>query len=372
MNQEPVARIINVRVYSTRWYCYEPSASNRIRKSNPLVLDNFPETECTINCYFGEIPESVINLKYSIDGFGLKRKKEMISRYSQNKPKEFPLEDCIAEIKSISDYLQKYAWATTIVIEKRINPRELKMIDDNGKISFYESHRYFRKSYDESAYSGLFDKIILSFLTEMNPILFDELLISETALLIDGEIVVAFPKTMAQPAVGFQYCEGKTINLKKISSSIKKSTSPSTNWLGNIAHWRISMLTEKDPWKKFYLGFICLEMLTHKTYKKIYNQNEFDVIMRHGQLFNKAVKMPFADFIPKETECRKLPLMMKFSLIAGVLNPKNCLEDISDFKDCKNFRDKMSHEGVHERDKLPLDKLDSLLDFYLGAILKQI
>lgn len=345
---------------------------SKIEKSNPLVLENYPDKGCTLTCYFGQIPESVINLKYSIDGFGLKKMREMRSHSSQSKPEKISLDDCIAEIKSNSDYLQRYTWATTIVIEKQIDPYELRMIDEKGIISAYESYRYFRESYANLTYSDVFDKILLSFLTEMEPVLFDELIISEMTLLIDDEIVVAFPKNMATKAEGYQYCEGKPFHKEKISSLIQRMNATNNNWLGNIAHWRISMLIEKDPWKKFYLGFLCMEMLTHKTFKKISIKNEFDVIMKTGQLFNKNVRMPFTDFIPKESECRKLPLMMKFSLVAGVLNPNNSLKDIADFKACKDSRDKMSHEGVHAKDDLPLEKLESLLDFYLQATLKNI
>ena len=372
MNQERKVRIINFRVYSTKWYCYEPSAYDKIMKSNPLFLDNFPEKGCTLNCYFGKIPENFINLKYSIDGFGLKKKKEMTYRFSQSKSKEFPLEDCITEIKSNSDYLSSYNWATTIAIEKIINPCEFGMQDKNGKVSTFEAYRFFRESYDRLTFSEVFDKILLSLLTEMESILFDELLISEIALLINDDIIVAFPKNMGTQREGYQYCEGKSIDNDKISSLIQKIHAPTNNWLGNIAHWRISMLIEKDPWKRFYFGFICLEMLTHKTFKKIVAHNKFDVIMETGQIFDKSVKMPFSYFIPNENECRKLPLMMKFSLIAGVLNPTNYVQDVSDFKECKDFRDKMSHEGIYEKDGPPLDKLNALLDFYLQTILKNI
>lgn len=94
--------------------------------------------------------------------------------------------------------------------------------------------------------------------------------------------------------------------------------------------------------------------------------------MKTGQLFDKSVKMPFADFIPKESECRKLPLMMKFSLVTGVLNPQNYENDIVGFEECKDFRDKMSHEGIYEKERPPLGKLDTLLDFYLQTPLKNI
>lgn len=372
MTQEQLTKIISLRVYTTKWYSYEPSAYNKIKKQNPLSLENFPEMGCKLSCYFGEIPEPIINLKYSIDGYGLKRKKEMTYRFSQSKSKEFPLEDCIAEIRSNPDYLPRYTWATTIVIEKLINPHEFGMIDENGNISTFEAHQYFRESYEKLTYTEVFDKILLAFMTEMEPILFDELIISEMALLIDDKIIVAFPKNMETQAEGYQYCDGEAINTDKISSLVQKMNTSNHNWLSNIAHWRISMLIEKDPWKKFYLGFIGLEMLTHKSFKKIVTQNKFDVIMKTGQIFDKSVKMPFADFIPTESECRKLPLMMKFSLVVGVLNPLNYEKDVTDFKECKEFRDKMSHEGIYEQDRPPLEKLEKLLDFYLQATLKSI
>jgi len=371
MNPEKLARIINLKVYTTQWYCYEPTASHKVISSNPLIIENFPEKNSTLNCYFGQIPESVINLKYSIDGFGLKKKKEMMYYFSQKKKKEFVLEDCISEIKSNPDYLPRYTWATTIMIEKKINPREFGILDENGKINTSEAYRYFREHYSQLTFSKAFDNILLSFMTEMESVLFDELLISEMALLIDDEIIVAFPKNMATQQEGFQYCDRKTINKDRISSLIQKINFPTNKWIDSIAHWRISMLIEKDPWKKFYFGFICLEILTHKIFKRIIAQNKFDVIMNRGQHFNKFVKIPFSNFIPDENECRKLPLLMKFSLIAGVLNPINHENDAADFKDCKRIRDEMSH-GTYESDNPPLEKLDSLLDFYLQMTLKTI
>jgi hypothetical protein len=369
MIQKRLAKIINFRVYTTKWYCFEPSEANKIQKSNPLVLNNFPETGCTLTCHFGKIPESIINLKYSIDAYGLKKKKEI---FSQSKSKEFRLEEFIAELKSDPDYLPRYAWATSIVIEMIINPHELGMIDENGNIVTSEAFRFFRESYEKIIYSEVFDKILLVFVTEMDPILFDELLISEMALLIDDKIIVAFPKTMETQAEGYQYCNGKAFNKERLLSLMQKVHTSDNNWLSNIAHWRISMLIEKDPWKKFYLGFICLEMLTHRAFKKIITQNKFDVMMKTGQHFDKSVKMPFADFIPKENECRKLPLLMKFSLVAGVLNPKKYETDVTDFKICKDFRDKMSHEGIYEKDIPPLEKLDNILNYYLRVALENI
>lgn len=307
-------------------------------------------------------------MKYSIDGYGLKRKAEIFSHAKSNES----LEEFIVELKADPDYFPRYNWAISIVIEKHINLHELKMVDDDGKANNYEIHRHFRESYKKLAFSDAFDKILLAFLTEMEPILFDELLISEMALLIDDEIAIAFPENMGTKREGYTYCEGKAFNKEKISSLIQKMNAPKNNWLGNISHWRTSMLTEKDLWKKFNFGFICLEMFTHKSFKSILAQNKFDVIMKNGPHLNKSVKMPFGDFVPKESDCRKLPLLMKFSLVAGVLNPKNYEKDISDFTECKDFRDKMSHEGIREGDSPPLTKLDALLDFYLQTIMEKI
>lgn len=370
MTQEQLAKIISLRVYTTKWYSYELSAYNEIKKHNPLSLENFPEMGCKLSCYFGEIPESIINLKYSIDGYGLKRKKEMTYRLSQSKSKEFLLEDCITELKSNPDYLPRYSWATTIVIEKTINPREFGIIDENAKISTFEAHRYFRESYEKLTYTEIFDKILLSFLTEMESILFDELFISEMALSIDDKIVVAFPKTMETEREGYQYCNGKSIDTEKISSLIQKMTVSDNNWLANIAHWRISMLIEKDPWKKFYLGFICLEILTNNAFKKIVVQNKSKVIMKTGpHQFDISIKIPSGILNLKEFDG---DLMKKFACIASILNSDNCLKDISVFKECKNLRNKMSHEGIYDKDILLLEKLDNLLDFYLRTVQKSI
>jgi hypothetical protein len=369
MDQIRQAKIVNLCIYSTKWYCYEPSACHKIMRDGPLIIDNFPKPGCKLTCYFGEIPEYFVNLKYSIDGYGLKRRDEIFTQ----RPHKKKTEDYIAELKSDPNYFPRYTWATSIAIEKPIDLIKQGMIGENGKINISKAHEYMRKSYAEVTYSEVFDKIILAFSTEMEPIFFDEVLLSEIALLIDNEIVVAYPKNMATHEEGWQCYEGDIFNKDRISSLIRKLNTPNCKWLGNIAHWRSSMMIERDPWKKFYFGFICLEMLIHKSFKNILSQNQFDVIMNsESQHFNKTVKMPFEGFVPTESDCRKLPLMMKFTLVSGVLNPKSCRADIAAFKDCKDFRDKMSHEGIYKRDKLPIEKLEALLDFYLRTILKKM
>lgn len=368
------AKVISFRIYATKRYCYNtnnPSTAKNIKDLNPLFIDNFPEKGCKLNCYFGKVPEHIIKLKYSIDGLGLKIKKELRNRYSKSKQNAVSLEDCISEVESTSNDFQGYCWFNTIVIEKAINPYNYGMISENGEFCSYEAHRYFRESYKELNYSEIFDKISLCLLTEIEPAFFDELLFSEVALIIDDTNIIAVPKNL-DPAEGYQFCENELINKDKIISLIEKMNLSSNNWLNTIAHSRTAMLIEKDPWKKYLLGFVCLEVITHKAFKRISAKNSFEVKMRAGNLLDDKVSMPFLDFIPKDDNCRKLPPTMKFSLVAGVLNPENSSEDISAFKKCKEIRDEMSHGVIHSNGELPFEKLENLLEFYSHEILKLI
>lgn len=358
MSDKRHAKIVNFRIYSTKLYSYEYFECEKIVRRCPLFLNDFPEKGCTLTCYFGQIPESIVNLKYSIDGYGLKRKNEIFSQSKKSKK----LEEYIAELRSNPEYFPRSVWATTIVIEKKINPYEFKMIDENGNISTFETHRYLRESYKNLTFSEIFDKIVLSFMTEMEQILFDELIISEMALLIDDEIAVAFPENMGTQQEGWQYCDGKAFDKEKISALVQKINSLHYIWLSNVAHWRVSMVMEKDQLRKFYFGFICLEILTNELSKEI---------VKTGSILEKTFKTQPVK-IPNGREYKNMPLLKRFSLIAEIFNPRGLKTDCANFADCKKFRNKMSHEGIYEGENPPLEKLDALLDFYLLELLRNI
>jgi hypothetical protein len=358
MGQKKQAKIINFRIYSTKWYSYDFSECEEIMKRGPLVLDNFPENGWTLTCYFGPIPESIEELKYAIDGYGLKRKSEI---FSQSKLKK-TLGEYIVGLKADPEYFPRSVWATTIVIEKPIDPYEFRMIKENGDISGFETHQFFRENYRKLAFSEVFDKTVLSCLTEMEQVLFDELVISEMALLIDDEIAVAFPKNMGTQREGWQCCDGKAFDKEKISALMQNVNSLRFTWFDNVAHWRVAMVMEQDPLRKFYFGFICLEILTNELSKEI---------VTTCSILGNPVKIS-PNKIPSESKFKKMDLWNKFFLIAEVLNPSGFAKDQADFKICKDFRNKMSHEGIYEGENPPLEKLDSLLDFYLLAILRSI
>ena len=358
MIQERQAKIINFRVYSTKWYSYDFSECKKIINKGPLFLDNCPKKGCTVTCYFGQIPESIMELKYSIDGYGLKRKSEIFSR---SKPKK-PLGEYITGLKVDPDYLPRSVWATTIVIEKQIDPYEFQMIKDNGDIDSFETHRFFRENYGKLTFFEVFDKTVLSCMTEMDQVLFDELIISEMALIIDDEIAVAFPKNMGTQQEGWQCIDAKAFDKKKISKLIQNVNSLHFSWFNNVAHWRVSMVMEKDLLRKFYFGFICLEILTNELSKEIVNT---------GSILGKSIQTA-QNKIPLEREYKKMDLWKKFSIVAEVLNPNGFKKDHDDFKICKDFRNKMSHEGIYEGENIPLEELDCLLNFYLITILRSV
>lgn len=358
MSQERRAKIINFRVYSTIWYSYDFSEYEKIKKQGPLILNDFPDNGWTLTCYFGPIPDSIQDLKYAIDGYGLKRKSEI---FSHSQPKK-NIGEYIAALKADPEYFLRSVWATTIVIEKPINPDEFRMIKENGDIDGFEIHRYFRDNYEKLTFSKVFNKTVLSCLAEMEQVLFDELIISEMALLIDDVIAVAFPKNMGTRQEGWQSCDGKPFDKKKISALMQNANSVNLTWFDNVAHWRVSMVMEKDQLRKFYFGFICLEILTNELSKEIVNTCSI--------LGNPAKISP--DKIPSEDRFKKMDLWKKFFFIAELLNPKGSEKDQDDFKICKDFRNKMSHEGIYDGQKPPLEKLDALLDFYLFILLKNI
>lgn len=368
-------KVISFRVYANKFYSYNlfnPSIAKNIEDNNPVFIDNFPDKGCELYCYFGKVPKHIIKLKYSIDGLGLYRKRNLFNPVMDSTRTEVSLGDCIAEVESTSNYFEGYCWFITIVIEKMIDPQVSGITDENGGTCPNKAHHYLRRMYKEFGYSEIFDMISFCLLTEIKPSFLDELLISEVAMVFDNNIV-AFPRNMATQAEGYQFCDSESINKNKIISWIEKVNLPNNKkWLEPVARLRMSMLTEKDPWKRYYLGFVCLEVLTHRCFEKILAGNSFDVVMSKGHLSCDKTRIPLPNFISVDGKTSKIPLSMKFSLVAGVFNPEHFSEDISAFNECKKIRNKMSHGEIHSKEELPCDVLKNLLDFYLHEIFRLI
>src|SRR5690606_36024913 len=125
----------------------------------------------------------------------------------------------------------------------------------------------------------------------------------------------------------------KKIDTKEVKERINKIVSSRNNWINSIIHWYLSMLNEKDKWKKFYFGFVFLEIMTHKIFEKIYDGDLFDVLKKINGGYDKFTRIPISDII--SDDANRVTLMAKFSFVAGVLHPGNYSNDVSNFKTCK-------------------------------------
>jgi hypothetical protein len=127
------------------------------------------------------------------------------------------------------------------------------------------------------------------------------------------------------------------------------------------------MIREEDKWKKFYFGFVCLEILTKKICKRILQDNQFDIRLKNSEGYDKFVKIPISDIIPEDTN--RMSIAAQFSFVAGMLNPEKYSNDVSIFIKCKKARDTMSHDEIISVEELPIAELGILLDTYIQKMM---
>ncbi|GAB6285243.1 MAG: hypothetical protein STSR0009_14440 [Methanoregula sp.] len=382
-------KMLCYRVYATNDCFYDPDDSKKIKPLLPLIINDFPDKEWKLTCFFGEVPEEIKNVHNSVKGFGLLCIQMIGNALDNTKPALEYLEECIHKVKSESTVFTEYKWYIVEVFEKDIDIQKCEIVDpDSGEteynISKFTSEdtmldrnfvypaakvtlfggellNFLAKEKEKIKSPELFDKISICLMTELPTYFFTKLIDQGCALIINGTYVVGKPNftCTANLEVLKKY---KLLDQDKLISLIKQKGPGLNKWLNSVSHWYMAMIREEDKWKKFYFGFICLEILTHKMFKKIYQNNQFDVHLKNNEGYDKLVEIPISDIIPEDIN--RMTIAAKFSFVAGVLNPEKYSNDRLIFKKCKDARDKISHGEIITIEELPVAELGTLLEFY--------
>lgn len=377
--------MITYRVYATNDFFYDPDDSQKIKPLIPFTINNFPDKEWELTCFFGEVPEKIKHVHYSIKGFGLLCIQSLVNAVDSTKTGQEQLEECILKAKSEFKDLTKYKWYTTVVVEKDINIQNFKTDDlalFSGKETLFEKNFVYptaraklfggellvllNKEKEKLNFPDLFNKVTICLMTEIPNSFFSKVIDEGYALIINGTYVIG--KTnftfSADLNVNKKY---KTLNQDKIISLIKHKGTSQNDWLKSVSHWYMAMMHEEDKWKKFYFGFICLEILTHKIFKKILQDKQLDVHLKTSEGYDKLVNIPISDVFPEETN--RITIATKFSFVAGILNPEKYSGDKAIFKKCKDVRDKISHGEIITIEELPVVELQTILDSYIQKMI---
>ena len=371
-------KIICFRIYATNNYFYDPDDSSKIKPLSPIIIQDYPEIDWKFTCFFGEVPDNIKTLHYLIKGYALFSFQMLgLGNYVDNtKTRKEQIEECILKGKSGSTVFTDYKWYTVEVLEKDIDVLNCDIFDidhDTEKknlakisnsidnVSSKKLMQFLTTEIKNKQFSVLFDKITLCLTSEIPNYFFRKLVDSGCVLIMNGTMPLILPKfeMTGDLCVAKKY---QNLNQEKISLLIKQKGAIQNKSLNSISYLYLAMMREEDKWKKFLLGFVCLEIITLKIFKKINLDNRYIVHLKNGEGNNKSVDIPIFDVIHMDTN--RMPLVAKFSFIAGILNPEKYSDDRLIFIKCKEARDKMGHDTI-TTDKLPLSELQTLLDYYI-------
>jgi len=384
-------KMVYYRIYGTNDFFSDPDDSTKIKPLTPVIINDFPDKKWKFSCFLGEVPEDIKNAFYSTQGLGLLCISSLVNSADGTKTVQELMETCTQKCKSENPIFSKYKWYTVEVFEKEYIVTDKKFIisldaerkspnisaqeslfDKNFVYPFAKEHLLFgdllpflSKERERDNLSDLFNKFTLCLTTEIPYHFFNKIAAEGCVFVVNGSLILGKPKfeSYLEIAVNKKY---KKIDENKIISLIKKKVTTQNKDLTSISHWYLMMLREEDKWKKFYFGFICLEILTHKLSSKILIENQFDVCLKRETGYDNLVKIPISDVLPEERN--RITLASKFSVVAGMLNPEKYSDDVSIFKNCKAVRDKMSHGEMVTEEELPVAELGNLLNSYIEKV----
>jgi hypothetical protein len=366
-NQDIVSlKMLCYRVYATNNYFSDPKDINKIKPFEPLIINDFPAKEWKSKCYFGNVPEEIIHFNYSVHGTGLLFLEILGNTLDNTKTGQEQLEDCISKVRSTSTLFTEYRWYTTIVIEKDVDVHEYRLGDSDNGYQTQKKLNFLTKDMEKINFSEIFNKVAFCLTKEIDGDYFSKPIIENCLFVINGTDVIG------RPHLSMYGNLPKIINCKSIDptylvSLIKRLGHHPNKRLNTIAYWRMAMLNERDKWKKYYFGFLCLENLTHTAFELLFMQNQFDLYLERSNEYDRSIITPLLDEDPEENE---LKLTNEFYYVVGVLNPNKYSDDVTKFKKCYDRRNKLSHGKVLKVNELPFNELNSILDFYTIEMLK--
>lgn len=136
-------------------------------------------------------------------------------------------------------------------------------------------------------------------------------------------------------------------------------------WLTGISHWRVQVLTETDPWKRFLWSAVGLEILTHKLYSRFREQIDQRLRLEGSE----GLALPIPEVVwPDE----RAPLTTRFAYVAMALFPQSAASDTVQFRTVKQARDRLAHGSLREEEELPLSGAVELFGRYLEGALKHL
>jgi hypothetical protein len=136
--------------------------------------------------------------------------------------------------------------------------------------------------------------------------------------------------------------------------------------LATAAYWYAAMLETDDDWKRFYWGFVGLEVLVSKLAAHV-RQDALGALRMTGEERESVPQAVLAELV---WEQQRMPLASRFALVASYLSPGTAEQDTSEFRRAQDVRDKLSHGERVGANRLPTDAVRDLLQRYYELALQ--
>lgn len=153
-----------------------------------------------------------------------------------------------------------------------------------------------------------------------------------------------------------------------VLSAVDFSAATQEAWLTRISHWRVQVLTETDPWKRFLWSAVGLEIVTQKLYEGFREQ----IVQRLRLEGSEGVidaPLPIPELVWADD---RTPLLARFAYVAMALFPQSATADTDRFRTVKRARDRLAHGSLRDEAELPLSEVVDLFEKYLAGALKHV
>ena len=358
--------VVVTRIYgSGDQYGKEP----RLRPAGaPLTFGGFPDSASTAAIDFGPVPDAIVDAERGRRALG---RMMLANVFGGSAPPTTPSERFEAALREVENepLFTEFNWYVTITVTKELETKD----DSTEDLDFALTRDAFDLADQARAYaSEPLDTLTAVAASVSDPQAFSHLVLDDRVLLfVPGKRAAGVPVlTSSAKASVTRGDESLSQLARRISvlQALDLHAAAGHTWIAKVAHWRVQLLVETDPWKRFLWAFVALEILTHK----LFDHFEMDVVSRlrlEGERDILDADLPLAHLV---WERERAPLAARFALVAIALFPETSSDDASRFRELKKARDRLSHGSLREEGELPVPLATELLEKYLSGSIKRI
>lgn len=357
-----------VRVFATKdRYGGEP----RVRPEGaPLTFAGFPRPEWSASIDFGPVPDEVIEAERGRRAIGREMLRGLFG--AADAPGEGPAERVAASYNEVepAELFGDFNWYVTLRVSRAVD-----VADDSLGPGDFAFTREASELESEALNVGreALDLLCAVASAIVEPRLFSTLARDDRVLFYaEGRrpagVPVITPGGIDLLVTAGEESLAKLRRRLSVLGAVDFRAATQEAWLTRMSHWRVQVLIETDPWKRFLWSAVGLEILTQKLYERF----RMPIVERLRLESSEGIiagLLPLSEIIwPEE----RAPLVAKFAFVAMTLFPESAADDTAHFRNVKRARDDLAHGSLREEEQLPLTQVVSLFGRYVEGALKHL